>query len=85
MADERRDKCLSHHDELEISDGEFKEDIVGHQSDPGVRRSERSKVSSIKGREYQGQLLQRDYKAAVRAWQKQANKSKATLADIHTL
>ena len=70
---------------MEISDGGFKEDVVCHQSEPGVRMSERLRVSTIKGKEYQGQLLQRDYKAAVRAWQRQANKSEATLADIHTV
>ena len=34
---------------------------------------------------YRYQQLERDYKIAARAWQKQANKSEATLADIHAV
>ena len=60
---------------------ERKEDIVSHQSEPGPRMSQRSRVPTTKGKEYQDYQLQRDYVTAVRAWRKQANKAEAVLVD----
>lgn len=85
MSDERKCEYATQRDDLAKSDGEFKEDIVSHRSELGIRTSQRLKVPTVKGKEYQSQLLKRDYKIAARTWQKQANKSEATLADIHTV
>lgn len=46
-----------------------------------IRTSQRERIPTLKGEEYQRQLLQRDYSIASRAWRKQANTAEAVLAD----
>lgn len=46
-----------------------------------IRASQRERIPTLKGEEYQRQLLQRDYSTASRAWRKQANIAEAVLAD----
>ncbi len=85
MSDEGKSDHLPY-EVLRNPNGEFKEDDVGYRSEPvGVRTSQRSRVPTVKGKEYQSHLLQRDYMSAVRAWQRQANKSETTLADTHSV
>ena len=47
----------------------------------GKRLSQRQRVPTHKGKEYQQHLLERDYTTAVRAWRRQANKAESALAD----
>ena len=47
----------------------------------GIRESQRERIPTLKGEEYQRQLLQRDYSIASRAWRKQANIAEAVLVD----
>ena len=42
-----------------------------------VRASQRTRVPTIKGKEFQNELLRRIYMKAVRSWQRQANKAEA--------
>ena len=68
----------------EFKKGTVDEDGVTEEKtafETGIRESQREKIPTLKGEEYQRQLLQRDYSSASRAWRKQANIAEAVLAD----
>ena len=85
MSDDRKGEQLSH-ELLENPNSELKQDVVDERSESvGVRTSQRSRVQTVKGMEYQAQMLKRDYMCTVRAWQRQASKAESTLADTHSV
>ena len=57
MSDDRKGEQLSH-ELLENPNSELKQDVVDEPSESvGVRTSQRSRVLTVKGMEYQAQML----------------------------